>query len=134
MKDISINCTHKQFIQPDKAVPVVTELYTDEDNMSYFRDTTIETPITHPLGSYSDKVKVLDLQFRSFLPNSKFSWHTAPHKQYIIYLEGKVLVEASGGESRVFKPGDILLANDLSGKGHITTTLTSGRSIVITTV
>ena len=56
----------------------------------------------------------------------------AKQKQYIIYLQGKVLVKTSGGESRVFKSGDILLANDLSGQGHITTTLTKGRSLIVT--
>ena len=39
----------------------------------------------------------------------------------------------AGKTKRVFSAGDILLANDLTGKGHITRTLTSGKSIVIKT-
>ncbi len=30
-----------------------------------------------------------------------------------IYLEGEVEVQASGGETKIFKPGDILLAKDM---------------------
>jgi uncharacterized cupin superfamily protein len=62
-----------------------------------------------------------------------FDWHTAPQPQYIIYLEGEVEVETSGGEKRTFKPGDILFATDLKGQGHITRTLSKGKSLVITT-
>lgn len=131
--DMSTNNILKSFVQQNISTSKVTELYTGVDSKSYFKDVIIETPVVHPLGSYSNGVKVTQLQFRESQPNAKFDWHTAPQKQYVIYLEGEVQVQASNGETRVFKPGDILLANDLTGKGHITTTLTNGRSIVITT-
>lgn len=114
--------------------PKVIEIYTADDNKSYFKENVIETPLLHPLGNYSNKVKVAEMQFRTFFPEAKFDWHTAPQKQYIVYLEGNVSVQASGGETRIFKPGDILLANDITGKGHVTNTLTNGKSIVITTL
>jgi uncharacterized cupin superfamily protein len=46
-------------------------------------------------------------------------------------LEGIVEVIASGGERKIFYPGDILLAKDLTGKGHVTKTISAGRSIII---
>ena len=67
-----------------------------------------------------------------FEPGSEFNWHTAPQPQYIVYLDGEVEVEVSGGEKRVFKAGDVLLANDLHGMGHVTRTITHGRSLIIT--
>ena len=33
-------------------------------------------------------------------------------------LEGGVEITASDGETRVFEPGDVLLVEDLCGKGH----------------
>jgi len=111
----------------------LVEIYTGNDGKSYFRDITLDTPIVHPLGLYSNKFKVEYLQFRKFSPNAMLDWHTAPQQQYIIYQEGVVEVKASGGESRIFYAGDVLLASDISGSGHITTTVTSGRSIVVTT-
>lgn len=54
-----------------------------------------------------------------------------PTYNNIIYLEGEVEVEASGGEKRIFKVGDVLFATDLSGEGHVTRTLSKGRSIIV---
>lgn len=70
--------------------------------------------------------------FRDFEKGAIFDWHTAPQPQYIIYLEGEVEVEASDGEKKIFKPGDVLFATDLTGKGHITRTLAKGRSVIVT--
>jgi hypothetical protein len=110
-----------------------TKLFTDNDNKSYFTEVDAGFETNHPLGNYSKKYPAKSIMFRDFEKGASFDWHTAPQPQYIIYLEGEVEVEASGGEKRVFKSGDVLLAMDLTGKGHITRTLTSGRSIIITT-
>jgi uncharacterized integral membrane protein (TIGR00697 family) len=111
----------------------IIELFAGQDNKSYFKEIIIKPSIKHPLGLYSEKFKVSNMIFREFQPDMEFNWHNAPQEQYIIYLEGEVLVKSSGGESKIFKSGDILLAKDLKGQGHITKTLTYGRSIVITT-
>lgn len=111
-----------------------TKLYTGADNLSYFEDVDAGCGHVHPLGRYSSKYSVSGMMFREFEAGASYDWHNAPQEQYIIYLEGKVEVIASGGEARVFQPGDVLLASDLTGKGHITKTLTKGRSIVVTTL
>ena len=108
-------------------------LYTDTDNKSYFREDHAEIETEQPLGSYSRKFSTTGMMFRTFKAGAKYDWHNAPQPQYIVYLEGEVEVEASGGEKRIFKSGDVLFATDLKGKGHITKTLTNGRSIIITT-
>ena len=59
--------------------------------------------------------------------------HTAPQPQYIIYLEGEVEVSASGGETRRFKPGNVLFATDTEGEGHVSKMITKGKSAIITT-
>ena len=107
------------------------ELYTGKDNQSHFKEVEGGLETEQPLGSYSKKYPVTGMMFRDFKKGASFDWHTAPQPQYIIYLEGEVEVETSGGEKRTFRPGDVLFANDLSGKGHITTTLSNGRSIII---
>ena len=47
-------------------------------------------------------------------------WHPAPSRVLAIYLSGQGEIEASDGEIRAIGPGTILLAEDTSGKGHIT--------------
>ena len=46
--------------------------------------------------------------------------HPVPNRQAIFVLSGSVEVELSGGETRRFMPGDILLGEDTGGKGHKT--------------
>lgn len=110
----------------------IIHLYTGKDHHSYFTEIELTPSIKKELGYYSHPYPVKNMFFREFEPHQTFDWHCAPQKQYIIYLEGEVEVEASGGEKRVFKPGDILYVTDISGKGHVTRTLSKGRFIVVT--
>lgn len=109
------------------------KLYTGEDNKSHFKEVDAGFETKQPLGNYSKKYPVQGMMFRDFEKGIAFDWHTAPQPQYIIYLEGEVEVEASDGQKRIFRSGDVLLATDLTGKGHITRTLTKGKSIIVTT-
>ncbi len=112
---------------------IITKLFTGADGKSYFEDIDCGHESIQPLGAYSKKYAASGIQFRDFVPGSVFEMHNAPQPQYIVYLEGEVEVIASGGETRKFKPGDVLFATDTEGEGHISKTLTKGRSVVITT-
>ena len=46
-------------------------------------------------------------------------WHNAPRRQFVVNLTGEVEIQTSDGKVRRFGPGSILLAEDLTGKGHI---------------
>ncbi|HET9023085.1 MAG TPA: hypothetical protein VFN64_00845 [Burkholderiaceae bacterium] len=53
-----------------------------------------------------------DLKARKF--------HPAPAPQYVVFLDGLMSVTTSDGETRQFKPGDVLRVEDTSPcKGHI---------------
>ena len=43
-----------------------------------------------------------------------------PNPQYLVFLAGEVEVEIGDGSIRKFFPGDILIAEDSTGHGHIT--------------
>jgi len=43
-----------------------------------------------------------------------------PKAQFLICLKGRVEVTASDGHKRTFGPGDCILMEDISGKGHRT--------------
>jgi quercetin dioxygenase-like cupin family protein len=109
-----------------------TLLFTGEDKKSHFKEVDAGIESKQPLGNYSKKFPVRGMMFRDFEAGAVFPMHTAPQCQYIVYLEGQVEVEASDGEKRIFKPGDVLFATDLTGTGHITRTLTKGKSVIIT--
>lgn len=113
-------------------MPNYFALFSGSDNKSHFKERVAKMTTEEPLGAYSEKFAVAEMRFREFKAGNVFPWHTAPQKQVIVYLSGEVKVEASDGETRIFKAGDVLFAVDLNGEGHQTTTLTPGRSLIIT--
>jgi hypothetical protein len=56
-------------------------------------------------------------------PGRVNDWHTASRRQYIITLSGHAELVLSGGQTLKVGPGDIELAEDTTGKGHITKTV-----------
>lgn len=112
---------------------IITKLFSHEDGKSYFEDIDCGHESIQPLGAYSQKYPASGIIFRDFEAGLVFEMHTAPQPQYIIYLEGEVEVSASGGETRRFKPGNILFATDTEGEGHVSKTITKGKSVIITT-
>jgi hypothetical protein len=102
-------------------------LYTGPDGLSYFKD--VEVPMTdRGQGTeLSDLWKAKGFVMRRNTADYELDYHTAPRKQFIINLTGVVEIVASGGETRQFGPGSIMLADDTTGKGHISKALTEER-------
>ncbi|HWP60308.1 MAG TPA: hypothetical protein VNL14_20605 [Candidatus Acidoferrales bacterium] len=46
-------------------------------------------------------------------------WHPAPRRQYCVTLAGSVEIRTGDGASRTFQAGDVFLAEDLTGQGHV---------------
>lgn len=47
-------------------------------------------------------------------------FHVAPRHQFVVNLSGVVEIECGDGSTRRLGAGDILLADDTTGQGHIT--------------
>src|SRR5262245_48522092 len=58
--------------------------------------------------------------FRSTPPGSFSDWHTAPRRQYIITLSGEAEIGLGDGTIHRLGPGDVNMAEDLTGHGHTT--------------
>ena len=94
-------------------------VYTGDDGESHFED--IETEIS-PVD-YSDPVAVKQVMFRRSGPGAARGWHNAPRRQFVILLEGQMEVTVGSGAKRLLTPGTFMLAEDLTGHGHVSTTL-----------
>jgi hypothetical protein len=57
-------------------------------------------------------------------------YHNAPRRQLIFLTSGILELEASDGARVVCRPGDLIFAEDLEGKGHITRSLRGVRGFV----
>lgn len=112
----------------------ITRIYSDPEGESRFEEVSIPLLDSGDIGFLSEKIKVKDIMFRKVKPQYDYDFHTAPQRQYIILLDGEIEIETSLNEKRTFKGGDILLMEDVEGKGHKTRNLQNNerRSVFIT--
>lgn len=89
----------------------ITRLYTGKDGESHFEEIEVEIENLQPGEG---------IIFRRAPPSHVQDWHPAPRRQYVITLSGQGEIETGDGTKRRFGPGDIILADDTTGRGHIT--------------
>ena len=97
----------------------IHNLYEDEKGESHFRDVEIEWVGERRGSKLSKEIPVTGLIFRQVQPDYDLDWHPAPRRQYIVNLDAGVQITASDGESRVIGAGEVVLVEDVSGKGHL---------------
>ena len=95
-------------------------VYADTDGRSKFEDLDVPFQPTDPAETGAFSQQVTGVIFRRQPVGLVQDWHTAPRRQYVVTLRGLAEIESGSGEIRHFGPGDVLLADDLTGKGHIT--------------
>lgn len=101
----------------------VTRVYSDSNGDSHFEDMPIELKDAGSIGRLSDVLPAKGVVFREVEPSYDYDFHTAPQKQYLILLEGNIEIETLLGNKRTFTAGDVLLVEDVTGKGHKTRNL-----------
>ena len=97
----------------------VVRIYTGDDGESHFEDVEMDLKTGDFAGSYSDPVAVKSVIFRQTSGDYHLDFHNAPRRQFVVNLRGSVEIETGLGEKRILGPGDILLAEDTTGRGHI---------------
>jgi len=97
----------------------IVRLYTGADHESHFEDIEIEL---HPIRDMAASAlqPAHGIMFRVASPTHLSSYHPAPRRQYVITLSGQVEIETGDGTIRRFGAGDVMLAEDTTGRGHIT--------------
>ena len=97
----------------------ITRVYTGSDGQSHFE--TIEIPLQESrYGALSDLFEAEGVIFRETPAGGELDFHNAPRRQFVVTLSGEVEIECGDGSKRRLGPGEILLADDTSGQGHIT--------------
>jgi quercetin dioxygenase-like cupin family protein len=71
-------------------------------------------------GEKSLREDAVGIEFLRFQPGWFGDWHHAPRKQYIFVIAGQMEVGIGDGTSMSFGAGSVVLAEDLSGRGHTT--------------
>jgi hypothetical protein len=97
---------------------MIHRIYADADGESHFEDVEVSFGPAGPSGRLSERLPASGLIFREVPPTYDLDWHPAPRRQYVINLDAGVEITASDGEVRLIGAGEILLAEDTTGKGH----------------
>ena len=101
----------------------VIRVYSGEDGESHFESLELSyQPIADNLtGTVATAMRgASGIQFRHSPPGQYIDWHTAPARQYVIILQGQSKITVGDGSSHTFGAGDVLFADDLTGRGHTT--------------
>jgi hypothetical protein len=97
----------------------VLRVYTGPDNESHFEE--LDVPLKEGrYGSLSELVPLKGVMFRETPVGGAIDFHNAPQRQFVVNLSGRVELEVGDGSKRQLGAGDILLADDTTGRGHIT--------------
>ncbi len=97
----------------------IHNLYEDEHGESHWRDIEVEWTEQTVGGPASSRMPATGVIFRQMPVTYDLDWHVAPRRQYVVHLDGDALITASDGESRIIGAGEVLLVEDVTGKGHL---------------
>ena len=100
----------------------VTRLYTGADGQSHAEDKEVAwrpAKLRKELNE-SESVKVTGVQFLRWPRGFVWAGHPASKRQYVIIVSGRGEVDVVGGKKVLLAPGRVLLAEDVTGKGHTT--------------
>jgi hypothetical protein len=102
----------------------IWRVYSGADGQSHIEEMPLAMrPFVDTEGAHGEGTAmqpVAGIAFRVSPPGYVLGWHCAPRRQYSISLTGLTEIEVGDGTVARVGPGDVVLAEDLTGQGHIT--------------
>ena len=90
-------------------------LYSGADGKSHFEDLDQSQGSQYFLTAIPSKAAMFKNDSNR---DDLHGWHNAPRRQWCITLSGSVDIGIGDGTVRTFGPGDVFLAEDVTGQGH----------------
>lgn len=103
----------------------VLRIHTGPDGKTHFQDVSglsAQAGVTIPVEG---------VRFSRTTGDTFSDWHNAPRRQLLVICSGELEIEVGSGEKRVLTAGDVLVAEDLTGQGHITRGRGDRRTVTI---
>jgi hypothetical protein len=102
----------------------VTRVYPGPDGQSHAEEIEMKLETADKLGlEQSEAVGTSSVNFVRFPANFFEDWHQAHARRYVITLTGRGEAEIGGGQRIAMEPGRVVLFEDMTGKGHISRSL-----------
>jgi hypothetical protein len=90
-------------------------MYTGSDGKSHFEELDQSAGAQQFMTAHAAKALVFKNDFNR---DDLHGWHNAPRCQWCITLSGSVEIGIGDGTIKTFGPGDVFLAEDVTGQGH----------------
>jgi quercetin dioxygenase-like cupin family protein len=105
-------------------MPKIWRVYSGADGQSHMTEVPLDMqPFVDSEGAHGHGTAMQPaggIAFRVAPAGYVLDWHCAPRRQYSISLSGTAEIEVGDGTVVRIEPGDVVLAEDLTGQGHIT--------------
>ena len=98
----------------------IARVYTGDDGKSHFEEIAVAFTEAAMMGASTLRFPANTIGIREAAREVEMDFHNAPRRQFVITLSGRVEIESGDGTKRQFGPGDMFLADDTTGQGHIT--------------
>lgn len=112
----------------------LTRIWADEGGVTHFGELDVPLAPAGPIGALSDPWRAGEVVYRTVDAATDHDWHPAPRRQLVVLLDGAIEIEVGDGEKRRFGGGDVLLVEDIRGRGHRTRTLAGPRRSLFVTL
>jgi hypothetical protein len=89
-------------------------MYTGDDGKSHFEELDQTQGSQYFLSTITAKALV----FKNDDNRDILGWHNAPRRQWCVTLSGTCEIGIGDGTKKTFGPGDVFLAEDVTGQGH----------------
>ena len=109
----------------------IVRLYTGDDQKSHFEGIEMKFAGNQPMLT-TDARAATSAVFRCAPAGLFLQRHPAPRRQFLVTLSGSWEIEASNAVKRVFKTGDVMLADDTTGEGHTSRVLGAEAHVFMT--
>jgi hypothetical protein len=98
----------------------ITRLYTGIDDQSHFEEVELPFETREDFGLFTLPEPAKAVFFREIPPTWEYAWHNVVCREYVVMIDGEAEIEVGSGEKKMFRKGDVLLAEDCTGRGHRT--------------
>jgi hypothetical protein len=110
--------------RPDEPMAKIWRVYSGADGESHVAELPMTLkPFRDVEGAHGEGTPMqaaTGIAFRVAPLGYVLDWHCAPRRQYSISLSGMAEIEVGDGTIVRVEAGDVVLAEDLTGRGHVT--------------
>ena len=104
----------------------IFRVFAGTDGESHIEELDLER---HP--EFSSLQNVTEVRIQHFPELRNMDFHPLPERRLIIHLSGEAEIGLSDGTKQIFRPGDVRLMEDVTGRGHTHRDLSQNSAVYI---